>query len=483
MSGFYYADTGTFPSSIDGIDDLSFVKQLLKENKIGPEISFASRTIRYIPDQGERKSITVIDDDLFPDSFANLSISRKSALPAGSVVNVHIKHSPRPDQIDASELLFAASTTYDRFNNEKTSPIKEWARWLTDGNGHSNGAGIILALFDTTDENLKLAAEKLESLGINATVVPSSLDLNMAGRYVDLVRMLYNHPTRPNRKYLALIDDDTFFPCIHDFKQALSKYDPQQHFYIGTFTERADWLLSNGAPFAYGGGGIILTAPTAEKIVSLPCLEKKEENAGGFLWDSDQGDRLLYNCLSNLTDISLTYMPSLLQADQFGDASGVYESGRTFHSIHHYKSWHHFTPDQMHIVADACGEACVLQRFRFKDNFILTNGYSVAHYPQGIDFDPLQTERTFNWEDHDKTEASVEDVAFSFYYGSLRKSLARSGKKKAWHLLGARKEGDGRVKQVYHKSWSDERWYGPTEEVPTMESDPLDSIVVLTWIP
>ncbi|EKD12013.1 uncharacterized protein L3040_005882 [Drepanopeziza brunnea f. sp. 'multigermtubi'] len=483
LSDSSFGSSFTTSGSHGGADDLSFVKQALKDHKIGPDIEYASRTIRYVPDQTERKSITEIDDNLFPDSFSNITISKMASLPAGRVVNVHIKQSPRPDQIDASEMLFAASTTYARFKDQKTSPLKEWKRWLTDGNGHSNGAGVILALFETSDGDLVAAAETLESAGINATVVHSNPDLNMAGRYVDLVHKLYNHPTRPHRKYLVLMDDDTFFPRMHDFQEHLSQYNPENPFYIGTFTERADWFLRNRAPFAYGGGGIILTAPTAEKVVSLPCLDKEEGKMGGFVWDSDQGDRLLYNCLSNLTDISLTYMPTLHQADQFGDPSGVYESGHTMHSIHHFKSWHRFIPDQMHVVSDACGEACVLQRFQFKDNYIVTNGYSVAHYPQGIDFDPLQMEHTFSAGGHGEKEPDLEDVTFNMFYGSLRKNLAHTGKKKGWQLLAARKEGDGRVKQVYFKSWGDDRWIGPGEKIPAKEDGPRDSIAVLTWIP
>jgi hypothetical protein len=30
-----------------------------------------------------------------------------------------------------------------------------------------------------------------------------------------------------------------------------------------------------------------------------------------------------------------------------------------------------------------------------KDNFIVSNGYTVAHYPRGISFDLTQVERTF----------------------------------------------------------------------------------------
>jgi len=468
------------PYSSNGVDDLSYVKKLLKDNKVGPQIEYASRTIRYVPDARERKSITEIDQELFPTAFKNITISKESILPAGKIVDLHIKQSPRPDQVDVSDMLFAASTTYGRFTDPKTSPIEEWKRWLTDGAGQSNGAGLILALFDTTDENIARAAKTLEDIGINATVVPSNKELDMAGRYVDLVQMMYNHPTRQNRKYFVLIDDDTFFPVISNFRKTLSRYNPDKPYYIGTFTERADWLIRNRAPFAYGGGGIVLTAPSAKQIVEAPCLEKNKET-GKYVLDSDQGDRLLYNCLQAHSSLTLTYLPSLHQHDQFGDPAGIYESGDLFHSLHHFKSWHRANPAMTHVVADACGEECVFQRFQFKDDFIISNGFSVAHYPKGIDFDPLQMEETFNWGQHDAAEAGAE-VVFSYYFGSLRKSLLKTGRKQSWEILGARKEGDGRVKQVYLKRWSDDRWYADGV-TPKVEDDPRDSVVVLTWIP
>ncbi|KAL2074034.1 hypothetical protein VTL71DRAFT_7812 [Oculimacula yallundae] len=475
----------------NGVDDLGYVKKLLKDNKVGPEIEFASRTIRYVPDAKERKSITEIDQELFPTSFKNITISKAAPLPAGKIIDLHIKQSPRPDQVDVSDMIFAASTTYSRFTDPSTSPIKEWTRWLTDGHGNSNGAGLILALFDTSSddpksdidrsaENILKAAKTLQDIGINATVVASNKELDMAGRYVDLVQMMYNHPTRPNRKYLVLIDDDTFFPCIANFRKTLSAYNPNKPYYIGTFTERADWLIKNRAPFAYGGGGIVLTAPSAKQIVEAPCLAKNNET-GKYILDSDQGDRLLYNCLTVHSSLTLTYLPTLHQHDQFGDPSGIYESGQLLHSTHHYKSWHKASPANTHVVADACGEECVFQRFQFKDNYIISNGFSVAHYPAGIDFDPLQMEQTFDWGEHDPSEAGAE-VVFSYYFGSLRKSLAKTGRKQSWEILGARKEGDGRVKQVYLKRWSDERFYAEGGK-PTAESDPRDSVVVLTWIP
>ena len=101
-------------------------------------------------------------------------------------------------------MIFGASTTYARFKAEDTSPMKEFTRWLTDGKGHSNGAGLVLALFEASELELDAAAQSLETIGINATVIPANPSLDMPGRYVDLVRMLYNHPTRDTSSHLII---------------------------------------------------------------------------------------------------------------------------------------------------------------------------------------------------------------------------------------------------------------------------------------
>jgi hypothetical protein len=463
--------TPPIPHSQQAPDDFTFVKQVLKENGIGPEITYASRTIQYVPDATTRKSITEVDGDLLPNEFLEIDISKRISVPVGKPLTLHVHQSPRPDQVDGSSLLFGASTTFERFTGENTSPVKEWTSWLTDGHGHSNGAGLILALFNTSDTEIAHVTEELIRVGINATVVASDMTLDMPGRYVSLVSMLYNHPSRDSRKFLALIDDDTFFPCLSGLIDKLSEYDPSKPYYIGTFTERVDWMVGNRASMAYGGGGIFLTAPLARQIMKLPCLETDAQ--GDYVLKADQGDRLLYNCLRDYTEIRITYMPLLHQSDQFGDSSGFYESGRQPLSLHHYKTWHHIHPDKMHVVSTACGEDCILQRFQFTDNFILSNGFSVAHYPKGIDFDPLIMEGTF-----ENGQGEMKDVSLSYAYGGLRKNLANTGRKLAWELLDARREGDGRVRQIYLKRRGDGRWVAEGEE-PVQR----DSIIVLVWKP
>jgi len=455
-------------------DDLAWVKEVLSNNSIGPEVSYASRIIRYIPDQPERKEITEVDHELVPQKFQDVNMKRLSDLPAAAgPVEVHIKKSMRPDDVDASDLIFAASTTYQRFTDPETNPVEEWKRWLTDGQGHSNGAGLVLQLFDATDEEIGNTTELLVKSGINASVVHANNKLDMAGRYVALVDRLYNHPSRDQRKFFVLVDDDTFFPALAELQRVLKKYNPSKSYYIGTFTERAEWFMRDHAAFGFGGGGIFLTAPMAKAIVEAPCLEgSKDGDVWKYNLEADQGDRLLFNCITNYTDIRLTYLPRLHQVDQFGDLSGFYENGDQPLSLHHFKSWHHFKVAKMHIVADACGEDCVLQRFQFKDNFIISNGYSVAEYPKGIDFDPLQSEDTF------ENLAPIHDVDLAYSMGAQRPNLAFTGKKRSWELLDARREGAGVVRQVYVKHRSDLRWYAK-DETPSGD----DSILVLLWSP
>lgn len=134
-------------------------------------------------------------------------------------------------------------------------------------------------------------------------------------------------------------------------------------------------------------------------------------------------------------------------------------------------------PDKMHLATDVCGEDCFMQRFKFQDNWVLSNGYSIAHYPRGIDFDLLQMEGTFsNSNDHKKD--SVEDMSVSYSFGPLRKKLSQTGRKLSWELLDARSAGHGAVYQTYVKRKDDKRWIATGGAKPDR-----DSVIVLAWVP
>ncbi|TAQ86481.1 hypothetical protein B7494_g5191 [Chlorociboria aeruginascens] len=472
----YYTGFSSLPFSTTPqppTNDISYLKALLSEHNISPDITYASRILRYAFSAPARHSITKLDAPLFPTNFSKLNLETEISLPAPKRVSGPIpvyKSSLRPQDIDASDLLFGVSTTYSRFSDAK-GPIKEWRRWLTNSNGEPNGASLILILHLASDAELESAQSILYSAGIDAIVQSSDPTLDMPGRYVKLVDYMFAHPKSASKKYFGLIDDDTFFPSLPALLKRLGRYDPKGEYYIGAFTERVDWIMDHKVPMAYGGGGVFLTRPLLQRIGTLPCLEKTED--GTYREWGEQGDLLLYNCLHNHTEIVLSWEKGLHQNDQWGDPSGFYESGLEILSVHHYKSWHHFAPEIMHVASDACGESCLLQRFQFSDNWILNNGYSLVEYPQGIDFDTEKMEGTF---DNKYGKDGTEDVSLSFSFGPLRRSLSGTGRKKSWELIGARSEGHGVVRQVYLKRKADERWYAPEEK-----RDERDSVVVILW--
>lgn len=236
--------------NITDVDDAAFLEDVLARNNVEMNINYAMRTIRYVTDAKERPMLTNTSQELFPRGWKKIKLSDVEKLPADTLepLEIHVMKTPRPDEIDASELLFGVSTTYKRFSDKVDGPVKEWVRWLTDGNGTSNGAGLVLQLHDTTDDQLAAAQKLLTGVGIDATVIHSDPSLDMPGRYVDLVPILYSHPSRSSRKYLSLIDDDTFFPSLGALMKELHSYDPNEENYIGTLTERVDFIMHDRVP-------------------------------------------------------------------------------------------------------------------------------------------------------------------------------------------------------------------------------------------
>lgn len=119
------------------------------------------------------------------------------------------------------------------------------------------------------------------------------------------------------------------------------------------------------------------------------------------------------------------------------------------------------------------GEDAFLMRFRTSDDWIISNGYSVASYPKGIDFDLGQVEHTFGFNTEDR------EWNMDFMLGPMRKSLSRTGRKIAWQLIDTTIEPGDVVRQVYLKKKDDERWLSE-HETPR---DQLDSILILVWRP
>jgi len=138
---------------------------------VEPRISYAARTIHYIADAPDRPSLTKIDEKLLAEPFRDLQLSKLTSLPQPSELELHVKRSSRPEQADASALIFGCSTTYGRFNDETSPRCMSGRGGLPMGMESSNGAELVLSLYEASQEDINQAAKRLSSMGISATVL------------------------------------------------------------------------------------------------------------------------------------------------------------------------------------------------------------------------------------------------------------------------------------------------------------------------
>lgn len=268
------------------------------------------------------------------------------------------------------EFLFGVTTSHGRLL-ESMGP---WMQWLA----HSK-AKIVAAVTDRVfadDDPERIALERLMSEnGIDMTIV------NGRGRGLDRAREHFlmmkslTENIRPTTKWIGILDDDTFFPSLWPIREQLSKYDPAKRYYIGALSENFGAVIQWGFQ-AFGGAGVFLSVTLLKDLD--PWLETCAQTS-----NTNQGDVLLRQCVDWYTRTKLTLMPGLYQMDLMEDINGFYEGGLNPLSLHHWKSWHHAPVADIARIGDVCGE-CLLQRWKFGDNTILANGFSVNVYGEGV---------------------------------------------------------------------------------------------------
>lgn len=140
---------------------------------------------------------------------------------------------------------------------------------------------------------------------------------------------------------------------------------------------------------AYGGAGIFVSVPLLDQIITVYDQCKAVKHTG---------DRRIAQCIYLHTITKLTPEPDLHQIDLHGDQSGFYEAaGRPQPlSLHHWKSWFPVPMSQLSAVARICGDTCLLQQWRFTDNWILTNGFSLVQYIEERPAGDVTMEKTWN---------------------------------------------------------------------------------------
>jgi hypothetical protein len=344
-----------------------------------------------------------------------------------------------------ANLLFGMSTTYERLE----TALPNLAHWLS-------GSGVYLIAI-VADGRPKGSPDndlyRLEALFASHSILlkaipPHDGTLTIAQNHFTILADLVAAAT-PQTQWLALVDDDTFFPSLANLAAKLAKHDASRPRWLGALSEDFDAVRRWGY-MAYGGAGVFLSLPLARQLVPRidDCLG--EASLG-------TGDVILRDCVHAHTATKLTLVPGLYQHDIYGDVSGFYESGVQPLSVHHFRSWYRLPVGKMAAVQKACGD-CFLQRWRFGGDELFANGFSITRYASGLlgTLDLNRMEGTW----------SQPGRSYDHSLGPLRRKLGET-EKTSYILMDAEWE-DGVLRQVYVKKaeWG-------TEEI--------DEVVDVVW--
>ncbi|SPN96582.1 uncharacterized protein DNG_00105 [Cephalotrichum gorgonifer] len=396
----------------------------LKSLRLADKILFSRRRIKPVVSKAiNRDEVLNISVPLFPKKQAiDLSSCASTVLEPGDTLQLKVP--PLYPKRTYPEFIFGIATSADRLR-DSIGPLSYWL-----SGSSAKLVAIISERQPATADQLQDLRHLFATQDIDAVILnPTDKSLTTSQNHFAMIRDMVRLST-PSTKWLGILDDDTFFPSLHPLAAELALHDPDKPQYIGALSEdfRA---VKNWGYMAFGGAGVFLSLPAATTISA-----HLEECLAGST--SSQGDGILRDCVHRHTRARLTQVQGLHQQDMHGDASGFFEAGMRPLSLHHWKSWYRHPVDEMALVTRFCGE-CFLQRWRFGGDTVLTNGYSIAVYPGGLDaIDLGKTEETWG----------ESGGAFEFSLGPLREKLPR-GAKRSHTLVHSAEVSPGTVRQVY----------------------------------
>ncbi|KAK0311148.1 S-glutathionyl-(chloro)hydroquinone reductase [Friedmanniomyces endolithicus] len=326
-------------------------------------------------------------------------------------------------KIDTSALFLGVATTMSRVH----ASLPAFSRWLS-----GTGSPLLVLLVDQPDLNEQAAAIGMlramaADLEIDIIFEPYNGDVvhDSEGLKNFALAEAFDKYQRPGTRWYGIIDDDTFFVSLPAMLQALKPYDPARPWYIGALTEGLFRVAQEGFK-AWGGAGFFISPPLMSQLAaSAARCRPLDQGFGDILWR---------DCILEVTSptVKLTQLPGLNQIDLWGDISGWYESGlHPMLTIHHWKSWHFHPIPLASFITSVAGPDTFLQRYVFNDDVVMTNGFSIVHYPHGLP-DLNLTELTFA-EDVNKMQKPGQ-LMFHYSLGATRPALQVGREKVSWEL-------------------------------------------------
>lgn len=410
------------------------------------EFSYARRTIRTKFYEGERPDLTRINETLFGAPHVlektNLTTIEIDAL---QELTLHV---PRSPNVDLTCMSFGMATDTSRLKQS----MPQVMHWLnnTDAQLH--------VLAPPSNDDLAVERE-IRATGLNLTITTN--ELTFAKRYFSILKTLYDYRT-PSTKWLVYMDDDTFLPSLPYLIAHFQKYyDHTEEMMVAAISDNINQVKNFGL-IPFGGGGIFVSVPLAESLLQ-PAVFAKCLDTG-----RDQGDQIVNDCLNNYSKVRPTWDLGLNQMDINGDVSGYFESGRRMLTMHHWKTWFNVDVPGIANVSAACGNECILQRWQFDDNIVLSNGYSIQEYPNGIEGEEgVQEGEGVDLNAVERTWGG-ENEQWKHHIGPLREPL-KSESKRQYRMVETVPDESGRgIRQVY-------------VEVAD-EDKKMDRVVELLWL-
>jgi hypothetical protein len=377
----------------------------LEKHKLTPSFSYSRRTIKTKSFDGKRETLTKINATLFdtPDILDVDELwNRNTTIDIPPSLTLHVPSSP---QVNTSIISFGIATTALRLPDA----FPNLEHWLSNT---SSPLHVVVA--EPEENQLSELQSQLNDLSVKATLTNTSLPFSKA--YFSLIKELYDART-PETQWIVLIDDDTFIPSLPALLTHLNTaYDSSQEIVISAETENIEQIKIFGIQ-PFGGGGIFISVPLAAFITQPDvwdsCLRSSSPN----------GDHIVNKCLEAHSSVRVTYDMGLNQMDIRGDffePAGYFENGRQMLTIHHWRSWFDVDMPAVSTVSKVCGDEGVLMRWRFEGDVVLSNGYSIVEYPQGISDEGLKG-----------VELTWSDQKWRYVHriGPLRKKLGRDRKR------------------------------------------------------
>jgi hypothetical protein len=433
---YTYTSLNSFGSRPHNITlDISY----LQRHNISATFTYARRSIRTKHFEGDRPILTTINETLFPDPRIirndDLSAQGITELPP---LTLRIPTSPK---VDTSIMSFGIATNIPRLKDS----IPQLSHWLSN-------TSCPLAVVSPPDDSTLSVSSTIQSppISINLTVTNSTLPFPKA--YFSLVKHLYDSRTSKTQ-WLVLVDDDTFIPSLPYLVSHLSStYDANKLQLIAAMSDDLDQIRTYGL-IPFGGGGIFMSLPLAALLSSPEVYEKCVANP------KDQGDQIFNDCINLYTDVKPIFDHGLNQMDINGSPDGYFESGRRMLTVHHWKSWFHVNVPLAGRVARVTGDEGVFMRWRFEKGVVLSNGFSIVDYGEGIgEVDLWKVEKTWNG----------KDGKWVHHIGPLREKV-EEGKKKSYRLVEAELLVGKGLRQIY--------LYKATEE-----EGGVDRVLELLWL-